>query len=302
MVRSLLTEGRAGTAESYQCSRSSLKAFSPNATFADITPDFLRKYEKWMLGNEKSVTTIGIYLRNLRALINSAISDGMLLKELYPFGKKKYEIPTSNNIKKALNLKDISNIYHYKPLPGSTAEKVKDFWVFLYLCNGINVKDFCLLKYKDLHDDVIEFQRAKTARTKRKMEPIRVTILDEMKHIINKWGNQPREKNNYVFPVLTNGLTPEHEREIIKLMTKLINKHMRYITQTLKINSTVTTYVARHSYATVMKRSGASTEFIGEALGHSNVRTTQAYLSSFEDKHKKEMAKALTNFKIEETD
>ncbi len=56
---------------------------------------------------------------------------------------------------------------------------------------------------------------------------------------------------------------------------------MRSIAGTLKINSTFTTYVARQSYSTNMKRSGASTEFIGEALGHSNVRATQVYLSSF---------------------
>ncbi len=302
IVKTLALEGRAGTSESYQCAQHSLKKFSPKATFADITPDFLKKYEKWMLNNEKSVTTVGIYLRNLRALINNAINDGMLIKELYPFGKKKYEIPTGNNIKKALSLKDISMIYHYQPPPGSTTEKLKDFWVFLYLCNGINVKDFCLLKHKDINDDIIEFQRAKTARTKRKVEPIRVTLLDDMKRIIEKWGNSPEDKNDYVFPVLSKESTPKGERDHIKLITKLINKHMKSVADALNINSNVTTYVARHSYATVLKRSGASTEFIGEALGHSNVRTTQAYLSSFEDKHKKEMAKALTNFEIEETD
>lgn len=73
IIKSLKIEGRVGTAESYECSRSSLNVFSPNATFADVTPDLLRKYEKWMLGNEKSITTVGIYLRNLRALINNAI-------------------------------------------------------------------------------------------------------------------------------------------------------------------------------------------------------------------------------------
>jgi integrase/recombinase XerD len=299
-IKILALEGRAGTAESYQSSQSSLKLFSPKAIFAEITPAFLKKYEKWMLENGRSVTTVGIYLRNLRALINNAINDGMLAKELYPFGKKKYEIPTANNIKKALSLKDIASIYNYKPAAGSTAEKLKDYWVFLYLCNGINVKDFCLLKHKDIHDNMIEFQRAKTARTKRKVEPIRVTLLEEMKQIIKKWGTSPEDKNNYVFPVLSKDSTPALERDHIKLITKLINKYMKSIAAVLNINSNVTTYVARHSYATVMKRSGASTEFIGEALGHSNVRTTQAYLSSFEDKHKNEMAKALVNFKIEE--
>jgi integrase/recombinase XerD len=76
--------------------------------------------------------------------------------------EKKYEIPAADNIKKALSLKDISMIYHYQPPPGSTTEKYKDFWVFLYLCNNINVKNFCLLKHNDINYDIIEFQRAKS--------------------------------------------------------------------------------------------------------------------------------------------
>jgi site-specific recombinase XerD len=71
---------------------------------------------------------------------------------------------------------------------------------------------------------------------------------------------------------------------------------MKTIARTVGINQGVTTYAARHSFATILKKSGASIEFISEALGHSNLKTTQSYLGSFEDDQKKEMAKALTAF------
>jgi hypothetical protein len=74
-----------------------------------------------MLKKDKSVTPVGIYIRSLRTLFNNAIDDGLINKEYYPFGKKKYEIPTSNNIKKALNLKDIGSIFHYKSVMLSMA-------------------------------------------------------------------------------------------------------------------------------------------------------------------------------------
>jgi integrase/recombinase XerD len=290
-------EDRIGTAVSYECSQSSLNKFAPGAKFADVTPEFLTKYEKWMLGEGNSVTTVGIYLRNLRTLFNNAITDGMLSKEYYPFGKKRYEIPTGNNIKKALTLSDIALIYYHKPERGTTAEMAKDYWLFMYLCNGINVKDMALLKYENIKGEILEFERAKTVRTKRKVEPIRVSLNEDMRAIIKRWGNTAKDVSTYIFPVLSKGLTAVRQRQLIQQLTKVINTQMKDIASELTITSDITTYAARHSFATILQRSGASVSFISEALGHSNVNTTQNYLAGFEDDSKKEMVRALTAFK-----
>jgi len=298
-VEALKQEKRIGTAVSYECAKNSLNSFTPNIRFADITPEFLRKYEKWMLDNDNSITTVGIYSRSLRTIFNNAITDGLITKDLYPFGKKKYEIPTANNIKKALTLKDIAAIYYYKPIKSTAAERMKDFWLFMYLCNGMNVKDLCLLKQKNIKDNILEFERAKTARTKRKIEPIRVPLTEDIKYIIKKWGTKAKDENEYLFPILSKGLSPERERQLIQQFTRLINDHMNNIASELGIEGDVTTYAARHSFATILQRSGASISFISEALGHTNVKTTQNYLAGFEDESKKEVTKALTAFKKE---
>ena len=293
----LREDGRIGTAVSYECAQNSLNNFLPGAKFADATPDFLRKYERWMLNEGNSITTVGIYLRSLRTLFNNAIADGLLTKDYYPFGEKRYEIPTGNNIKKALSLKDIGTIFHYKPEPGTITDRAKDYWIFMYLCNGINVKDMSLLKYENIKKgEVIEFIRAKTIRTKREVKPIRVTLTDELKAIISKWGNKKTHGTTFIFPILEKGLTPVRERQLIQQLTQVINSHMKNVAVELGINKVCTTYVARHSFATVLQRSGVSTEFISEALGHSNINTTQSYLAGFEDESKKEASKALTNF------
>jgi len=294
-IKDLKKEGRIGTAVSYGCAQSSLNKYFKRGKFTDITPDALSKYEKWMLSKDKSITTIGIYLRSLRTLFNNVIAEGVLPKEYYPFGKKKYEIPTGNNIKKALTLNDIGLIYYHKA--NDTEAKSKDYWLFMYLCNGINVKDMCLLKYGNIKGEILEFERAKTIRTKRNVEPIRIALNEDVLRIIKKWGNKEKDKDNYIFPVLTKGLTPERERQLIQQCTQVINCHMKSIASQLEINNDVTTYAARHSFATILQRSGASTEFISEALGHSNVKTTQNYLAGFEDETKKETTKALTAFK-----
>lgn len=288
--------GRIGTAVSYECAQNSLNKFIPDAKFADITPTLLSKYESWMLKEGKSITTVGIYLRSLRTLFNNAIAEGLLTKDFYPFGKKRYEIPTGNNIKKALTLKDIGSIYHYKPEKGSTAERAKDYWIFMYLCNGMNVKDMSLLKYENIKSDVLEFIRAKTARTKRKVEPIRVVLTDDVKAIIKKWGNKKIDGETFIFPILVKDFSAERERQLIQQLTGVINDHMKAIADKLEIDSDCTTYAARHSFSTVLQRSGVSTEFISEALGHSSVKTTANYLAGFEDESKRETIKALTAF------
>jgi len=293
--------GQIGTAVSYECAMNSLDTFKSGAKFADVTPLFLKQYENWMLKKGRSITSVGIYLRSLRTLFNNAINDGLLSNTLYPFKvgnvKGKYEIPTGNNIKKALTLSDIELIYNYQPGPGTMANRAKDYWIFMYLCNGINVKDLCLLKYENIKGEVLEFIRAKTARTKRDVKPIRATITEDVKDIIDKWGNEDKAGKNYIFPILEKGLTPERERQLIQQLTHVINDHMKAIAATLKIDSTLTTYVARHSFSSTLQRSGISVSFISEALGHSNVNTTQSYLAGFEDTAKKEASKALTAFK-----
>ena len=296
-TKELRDAGQIGTAVAYECAISSLTKFDATAKFADITPDFLKKYEKWMLQKGNSATTISIYLRTLRTLFNNAIADGMLKKELYPFGRKKYEIPTGKNIKKALTLSDIELIYNYTPETGGMDDMAKDYWIFMYLCNGINVKDLCLLKYENIRGDILEYERAKTARTKRTVEPIRIVITEDVRKIIKKWGNKNKDAKNYIFPILPKGIEPARERQLIQQLTQVINCHMKSIAGKLEIENDVTTYAARHSFATILKRSGASTEFISESLGHSNLKTTQSYLAGFEDEHKRETIKALTAFK-----
>ncbi len=301
-IDTLNKEGRIGTALSYENSLNSLKTFTESSkrlSFEDITGEFLNNYENWMLHNGRSITTVGIYLRALRTVFNNAIANNIISRDLYPFGKNSYQVPTGKNVKKALSLADIGKIYHYQPEPGNDSEeKARDFWLLSYLSNGINMKDIALLRFKNVHGDLIVFERAKTKRTRRgNPTTITIPLTDEVKHIIDKWGNSERHAENYIFPIMEKDCSPKREWELIHQFVKTVNKYMRRIAAVLEINKDITTYTARHSYATVLKRSGASTEFISEALGHADIKTTRNYLDSFENEQKREIAKALTAFK-----
>jgi len=283
-ITELTEAGRIGTAVSYNCAKNSIDKFTPHVKFSQVTPDWLTKYEKAMITGGNSKTTIGIYLRTLRSLFNSAINNGDVLPALYPFrrneaDKNKYEIPEGSNTKKALPMAEIELIFNYSPAKGSIREMAKDFWIFIYFTNGLNVKDLCLLKYENIKGSTINFIRAKTKRQK-KEKIIQAVLQPETIAIIAKWGNI--SKDGFVFPILHGNETPTRERQLIQQITHVINDNMKAIADELQIINPVGTYVARHSFATILKRSGASTEVISEMLGHSSLNTTKRYLASFE--------------------
>jgi len=299
IIENLYNEERVGTAISYQDAMKSIKKFSPSLEFHEITKEWLFEYENWMLSHGKSLTTVGIYLRALRVVLNEAITKGKLPKEAYPFGRKSYQIPAGHNAKKALKLSEIKKIIEYQPDHTTWEAKARDFWILSYLCNGANMKDIARLKYKHIDSERIVFIRAKTQRsTRSNQKPIVVYLSPEIKAIIETWGQKPIHPEKYVFDILVEGVTPKREKELIQQATKNVNTWIKRIAKAVEIQDweKITTYWARHSFSTVLKRSGASTEFISESLGHKDLRTTENYLDSFEDDMKKQYAKALTDF------
>ena len=291
-------EGRVGTAASYNTSMVSLSAFSPKLNFRDITPEFLRDYEKWMISSGKSKPTVGVYLRPLRAIMNQAIDEGVISREsYYPFSKRKYQIPASRNVKKALSKDEIQKIYCYEGIPGTWYQKARDFFIFSYLASGMNMKDIALLKYQNIDGSFIRFTRAKTQLTNRSgSRPITVHISDEISQIIIRWGNSDKNPDNFMFPILEVGASPERESALIKQFTKMVNHYLKYIAAELGITRALSTYYARHTFATILKKSGASVDLISESLGHNSIKTTTSYLDSFDDETKKEMQKLLLKF------
>jgi integrase/recombinase XerD len=290
--KQLTDQGRISTATAYKCAYQSIKQFHEmELPYENITVEWLASYEKWMLGNGNKATTVGIYLRNVRALYNARIKDGKIDTKLYPFKKGSYQIPTGSNVKKALTIDQIRLLAAYEPFPDADMF-YRDLWLFSYFCNGMNLKDISRLKYKNIDSETISFTRAKTERTKTG-RIIQIPLTPQTKQIIDKWGITPKLKESYVFPVLQTGITPKQEYAKIQQVVKMVNKYVEMAAKAVGIEAKVTSYTARHSFATVLKRSGASIEFISESLGHTDLKTTENYLANFELDEKKKWAAKL---------
>ena len=289
----LRKEGRIGTAITYDASMKSIAKYcrKDELSVKSITVKWIKEYEKWMLNKRKnSITTVGIYLRCVRKIINDEIAAGRLPIQSYPFGSRGYKIPESNNTKKALTKEQVQSILNYQCSTPSE-EYFRDLWIFSYLSNGMNPKDILKLKYKAVKDDSIVYMREKTRSSHPK--EIYVALHPQTAKIIEKWGNEDQHPDNYVFPILRDALSQEEEHRRVKQTVKNMNKYMKRIGKKLEIEKPITTYTARHAFATVLKLNGESDEVIRESIGHSTVRQTQRYLGSFDTDTKKRIANNL---------
>ncbi|WP_075604134.1 site-specific integrase [Saccharicrinis aurantiacus] len=264
--------------------------------FREITVNELEKYERWMLDRDLSMSSVHNYMVPVRTIFKIAHNDGTIPRDLYPFGIKGYKIPQGQNIKKALKINEIEKIYNFECEYLSDQDKARDLWLFSYLLNGANINDIARLKFKNINKDFIIFIRHKTLKTSKNAKPISVPYTEELRRLIEKWGNKDRSPSNYIFDILKHDLSPYQTRCALNNCIKRINRHIKNIANEIGIDKHITTYTARHSFSTVLKRSGISTEFIGESLGHNDLKTTELYLDSFEDDMKRDVAKHLTAF------
>lgn len=293
-INSLIKEKSIRTAHFYKYTLRSLKEYDANLfEFKQITPDFLKKYEEWFLSKNGSSTTVGMYMRHLKAIMNMANEDGIITKQEYPFGKNKYIIPKGSCKREILTTSQIKKIYNCKDIT-PYQEKARDFWVFTYLANGMNMIDILLLKYENINGDKFTFVRHKTKKTA-KANPVMVKVFltEPLIRIIEKWGNKDKSKDNYIFPILNK--EPETEKDIIILenFIRFVNQHMLSLTKKLGIPP-VTTYCARHSYSHAMvNKNNANIVEIADNLGQTTITETRKYLKSLDEKAKKRYANKL---------
>jgi integrase len=277
----------------------SLEKFKPNLTFSLITKEFLDDYEAWMLSeNPNARTTVGIYLTNLRTIFNYVIREGIIPKDLYPFGRQSggYVIKQTRGRKPALKLAQVKKL-HSCECATSENEFARDMWVLLYLLNGMNVIDLCRLRYKniDFKSKYFFFLRTKTRGTMSELSQIEGGLHPIAEQIIKKYGNKDKSPENYVFPFLNRLKGQEmnmlKEEYYIKIdLMKLINRNLKPFQEKLGLSFPLTVKTARYSYANVLRyEKGYEVETVGDGMGHTDIQTTQHYFSGTNTQERKKM-------------
>ena len=285
-IDNLKKENRLRYAGMYEVSYNSFIKFNKHLDipFSDIDVAWLKRYETWGKSQNLSVSTISTRIRHLRAVFNLALLEHAIKSDCYPFHTYKVSKLNRATAKRALSKTDIQNIMEYQGK--SPMERLAiDLFTFSYLCAGINFIDMAKLKQSNIQENQLVYNREKTKKL------IIVPLQELAIQIIEKYNNG---KSSFVFPILSNFHKSEVQvaNRLHKMLAK-INKHLKKIGVKLNLPIPLTTYVARHSFATVLKRAGVSISIISESLGHSSERITQVYLDSFDKEQIDTAMKAL---------
>lgn len=264
--------------------------------FPDINIVFIEAFEKFLRTsrNYKS-TSIGIIMRGVRSILNEAINQNVGCKESYPFSniygaRKVYQISklVEKRTRKRYIPKEFLVKMHNTEFDELHLNWAKNLFLFSFFSSGINFKDMSELKKGNIKRSIREGQNdflyIEHLRSKTKAK-IEIPITPKVFEILEWFDSHYEKKKNYLLPIITNHkLTGEELNEHITSRRKRLNLHLKTIAIRLgfpdSIND-ISSYFARHSYATSMLRNGISVEKISQALGHTDIKTTQTYLGGF---------------------
>ncbi len=257
------------TANNYSAALRRLKTFRNGREIPFHTFDrfLIEDYEAYLKAEGLTPNTIAFYIKILRAVYNRAV-DQELAQDTRPFRTVFTGIEKTR--KRAISLHDIRRIRDLNLEDYPTRAFARDIFMFLFFCRGMSFIDAAYLKKSDIKNGVIFYRRHKTN------QPLYIKVEREMIDIINRYSSTT---SLYLLPILNDfGNT---RTQYLAAIHK-INKSLRKIGQMLSLPIPLTTYVSRHSWATLAKRKHIPLAVIADALGHDSEKTTQIYLSSID--------------------
>lgn len=253
------------TREIYEATMKKVTAFDSEVTMEGITPNWLREFSVFLGG---SVNGRAIHLRNIRAVCNYALDEE--LTQNYPF--RKFKIPREETRKRSLPVDDLRALMALDDLTPQE-EEYRDMFLLIFYLVGINIADLAALTHDSLVDGRIEYRRAKTGRLYSiKVEPEAQAIIDKYQgeqHLLSPFDRYSsyRDYNHRL-------------NDALKKLGPVNGKHRNGVLTREPINPELSTYWARHSWATIAASLDIPNETIAAALGHSyGNRVTAIYIN-----------------------
>lgn len=276
----LLNEsGKTGSARAYlDASLAFFKFYqNKNLLFKDLDVNMLEAFEAHLRGRGNIDGGIAVRLRQIRALYNDAISKKIASVSDYPFSTYKISKLKGRGLKLALTRGEIQKIESFNTIDNPHLIHAKNCFIFSYFTRGMNFVDMIRLSWDNIQSNSIVYIRSKTKGR------FVIKILSPLQDVLDYY-KLTYNQTNYVFPILLKENMSPIQIENRKSKTlKKFNKDLKEIALLVGINKKLTSYVARHSFATNLKQLGVSTDIISESMGHQNINITNAYLKEFEN-------------------
>lgn len=251
----------------------------------DIDHGYLERLEAYWLGKGNKLSGLGAILRAIRKVYNIAIKDKSteIDRNMYPFGNGGYRIKAGRSKKRAIDVEELKKIKNLNFAKGSKLWHAKNYMLFMFQTRGMNFIDLAYLTKDKIYKDRLIYDRRKTQRGDN-VKTFNIKLTKEAQSILNlyKEGNYA---GNLVFPALSDyiGLIDDallHKRYVRKLFD--FNRYLKKIGEAIGLETVLTSYVIRHTFATAGIYKGISKLHLGDMLGHTDAKTTEAYFADFD--------------------
>ncbi len=260
---------RKGTAKNYHAALESFRRFrlDEEVNIEDINSTLMEDYEAWLRANDLAPNSVSFYMRILRAVYNRAVARG-LTQDRKPF--RTVFTGMEKTRKRAISFKEIKRIHDLELSSRPHLEFARDIFMFLFYCRGMSFVDAAYLKKSDISCGVLTYRRQKTNQL------LHIKVEPEMREIIDRYSKQD---SLYLLPII---YPLGDERKQYEAALRKINCNLKEVGRMANIEKPLTTYVSRHSWATIAKQKNVSLSVISDALGHDSESTTRIYLSSID--------------------
>lgn len=271
-IKQLREEHRFGTANNYEKTMRSLESFVRNKklTFTNFNEQLIADYNTYLISKGLMRNSISFYMRNLRAIYNKAVKQKIVKKkELFS------EVYTGidKTRKRAVDERLISKLYNLKLDNNDVLSLTRDIFIFSYCMRGMSFVDIAYLKKTDISNGVISYCRRKTGQL------MNVRIESCMQCIINKYKENTSE---YIFPIIKSDDKGEAYKQY-RSGINIYNRNLGILSDMIGSGCKLSSYTARHSWATAARKHDVPISVISAGMGHSSETTTQIYLKSIED-------------------
>lgn len=262
-------DGRVRTSETYTAALNSFRSFrnGEDVMLDALGQELMESYEAYLQSKGLVPNSVSFYLRILRAVYNRACEQGLAAAAADPFARVYTGV--EKTAKRAVDIKTIRQIKNLD-LEDKPVDYARDIFMLSFYMRGMSFIDLAYLKKDDLRNGMVTYRRHKTG------QKLSIRWTQQMQDILDKY---PGNKTEYLFPIITSR-TANHRCQY-RNRHYMVNKYLKTIARKVGLQ-TLTTYVARHSWASIAKSKGISVGIISEGLGHDSELTTRIYLASLD--------------------
>lgn len=272
-IKELTLSRKFGTARNYTKARNSFRTFldGGDISLRALDEATIQEYDDWLRKRGIVRNTVSFYMRILRSVYNKAVKD-RLARQASPFSNVYTGIDKTR--KKALNERSIGRLLKLdlKGFPGLSLSR--DLFIFSFFTRGMSFVDIAFLRKRDINGKYISYHRQKTGH--------QLTILMEpcIAAIIKRYAEKTKG-SPYIFPILSSS---DKQTAYRQYQTALgyHNRKLKTLAELAGLNIPLSSYCARHSWATVARNHSIPVSVISEALGHTSEKMTLIYLDSLE--------------------